>query len=369
MTEGLTNSLIPLDSLKAISLYDRACHALAEARAVDEVKDVIDFSAAMAEYMRRSKNHDLEADAVALRMDATRKLGEMMDAQRQTVGLNKGGGDHRVIEKPGALPTLASQGIDKNLAHQARTLASLNEATYEQRRTEARAAAGRIVRRVVNEVRIEQERQRYRERTYEGGTVDDLSALAASGYRAGVIYPDPPWPFYTYSKQGRQRTPDRHYDEMSIEEIMAMAPVISALAAPDCASLLWGTWPDLDAARDFIRACEFNYKTVGFVWVKTNPNGGGLFVEEDDYNLATGMGFYTRANTEYCLLATRGKPLRLAADVHQVIMAPRLAHSEKPEEVARRIERLYPGPYLDLFARRERPGWQCWGNELGPAHD
>jgi N6-adenosine-specific RNA methylase IME4 len=257
-------------------------------------------------------------------MDATRKLGEMMDAQRQTVGLNKGGGDHRVIEKPGALPTLASQGIDKNLAHQARTLASLNEATYEQRRTEARAAAGRIVRRVVNEVRIEQERQRYRERTYEGGTVDDLSALAASGYRAGIIYCDPPWMFEVYSGKGKSRSAERRYDCMTLDQIKALP--VGALAADDCALLLWGVWPKLfDATPEVIEAWGFEYKTLGFLWVKQTASGG-LWIEE---SLATGLGYYTRANSEYCLLATRGQPLRLNANVHQVIMAPVGDHSEK----------------------------------------
>jgi len=92
------------------------------------------------------------------------------------------------------------------------------------------------------------------------------------------------------------------------------------------------------------------------LWVKQNPNGEGLF---------TGMGYHTRANTEPCLLATRGSPLRLANDVHQVVMAPRIGeHSAKPEEVAQRIERLYPGPYLELFARKPREGWTTWGNEV-----
>jgi N6-adenosine-specific RNA methylase IME4 len=91
-----------------------------------------------------------------------------------------------------------------------------------------------------------------------------------------------------------------------------------------------------------------------------------FLVEDDDYDLATGMGYATRTNTEYVLLAQRGTPRRLNNDVHQVVMAPRREHSEKPEEVARRIERLYPGPYLELFARHERKGWTTWGNELKP---
>jgi N6-adenosine-specific RNA methylase IME4 len=78
------------------------------------------------------------------------------------------------------------------------------------------------------------------------------------------------------------------------------------------------------------------------------------------------MGYYTRANSEDVLLATRGTPMRLAADVHQVIMAPVGKHSEKPDETHKRIERLFTGPYLELFARAERPGWTTWGNELAP---
>jgi N6-adenosine-specific RNA methylase IME4 len=102
---------------------------------------------------------------------------------------------------------------------------------------------------------------------------------------------------------------------------------------------------------------------VGFVWLKTYPStevitldGGGLFV---------GMGHHTRANTEDCLIAIHGSPERRNKDVHQVIIAPVSKHSAKPEEARRRIERLYPGPYLELFARQPREGWNVWGNEIG----
>ena len=63
------------------------------------------------------------------------------------------------------------------------------------------------------------------------------------------------------------------------------------------------------------------------------------------------MGYWTRANTEFCLLATKGAPLRLAEDIHQVVLAPVGEHSAKPQEVRSRIERLLAGPYLELFAR------------------
>jgi hypothetical protein len=79
-----------------------------------------------------------------------------------------------------------------------------------------------------------------------------------------------------------------------------------------------------------------------------------------------GQGYYTRANTEFCLLATRGSPQRDAFDVHQLIVSPVREHSRKPDEAHQRIERLLAGPYLEIFARAERPGWVTWGNEVKP---
>jgi N6-adenosine-specific RNA methylase IME4 len=118
---------------------------------------------------------------------------------------------------------------------------------------------------------------------------------------------------------------------------------------------MWTTWVNLQATLTIIEAWGFQYKTVGFVWVKQNPSGRGLHL---------GMGFWTRANTEVCLLATKGKPRRLARDVRQVIICPRREHSRKPDEIYSRIERLIPGPYVELFARHRWPGWASWGNEL-----
>jgi N6-adenosine-specific RNA methylase IME4 len=173
-----------------------------------------------------------------------------------------------------------------------------------------------------------------------------------------VICVDPPWQFHTYSGQGEPRSAERHYDTMTLDDIAALP--VKPLAADDCALLLWAVCPELPGAIDVIRAWGFEYLTVAFAWVKQNPSGDGLF---------TGLGYHTRSNVELCLLALRGAPVRLANDVHQVVMAPVSAHSEKPAEVYRRIERLYPGPYLELFARRERPGWAVWGDEVAPPDD
>ena len=134
-----------------------------------------------------------------------------------------------------------------------------------------------------------------------------------------------------------------------------MWPEVQALAAPDCALFLWAVAPLLPGALHLIEDWGFTYKTVAFTWVKQNPAGAGFH---------KGMGYWTRANPEICLLATRGHPSRLARDVDQLVIAPRGRHSAKPEEVPARIERLVAGPYLELFARRERPGWTVWGNQV-----
>ena len=78
-----------------------------------------------------------------------------------------------------------------------------------------------------------------------------------------------------------------------------------------------------------------------------------------------GLGYHTRQNVELCLSATKGKPKRVSGGVHQVVMAPRREHSRKPDEVYERIEALYPGPYLELFSRTSRTGWDAIGDEVG----
>lgn len=191
--------------------------------------------------------------------------------------------------------------------------------------------------------------------TFDGCTVKDLNSLVSSGKKFAAIMADPPWSFRVYSGKGKQRSADRHYNTASLDDIKALGPTIELLAADDCALFLWAVMPELPGALDVIASWGFTYKTVGFTWIKQNRGGDGIF---------TGMGYWTRANAELCLLATRGSPRRLAKDVHQIVQSPVSGHSRKPDEVALRIERLVSGPYLELFGRRAAPGWTVWGNEI-----
>ena len=178
----------------ALARYDSACRALAEAVAVDEVIAIRDEAAQIAAAARVANNHKAEADAVAIRMRATRRLGQLMQAQKESVGLATGGehGGRRRIDglrsDPSIQrPTLAMQGIGKHLAHQARVLSRPSDEVFEKTIADVHERVARAVRNGVREIEIEQEREAYRARTKEGGTVADLEALATGGFRAGVM--------------------------------------------------------------------------------------------------------------------------------------------------------------------------------------
>ena len=136
---------------------------------------------------------------------------------------------------------------------------------------------------------------------------------------------------------------------------------ISSISSDNCCLFLWIVWPSLPQALNLIEKWGFTYKTCAFSWMKAH--NGQIEMFRDDADAQVGLGYWTRANSEVCLLGTRGKPKRLNADVRQGIIAPRREHSRKPDGIHERIERLVAGPYLELFARQQRPGWTVWGNE------
>ena len=141
---------------------------------------------------------------------------------------------------------------------------------------------------------------------------------------------------------------------MSIESISALP--VSSLTDNDAILFLWVTLPLLPEALNVIRAWGFIYKTAAFVWIKQNKKSASLF---------WGLGHWTRANAEICLLATKGHPKRFSAKVHQVIISPVEEHSKKPDVIREKIVELAGNlPRVELFARQATPGWDVWGNEV-----
>lgn len=212
-----------------------------------------------------------------------------------------------------------------------------------------------------------------------------------------VILADPPWSYRDRNANGNRGATFK-YPLMTDAEIAALD--VAAVAAPDSVLMLWATCPRLPAALTLMQAWGFDFVTVAFTWVKTgsltgprraflaalDPIGADLAARLDvggpratlrdvwdrvshlvQPSIFFGLGHHTRGNAELVLLGRRGKGLKRAcASVEQVVLAPRGAHSAKPDEVQARIEALYdPGvSRLEMFARRRRPGWDAFGNEV-----
>ena len=187
-------------------------------------------------------------------------------------------------------------------------------------------------------------------RVYE--SIDDIDAK-----KYNIIYADPPWKFKYYSKDVTKvkdsRAPDMHYGCMTIDDIYNLP--VQDIADKDCALFMWVTYPLLKEGIKTMEEWGFTYKTCGFSWIKKNKKSDSLF---------WGMGYWTRANNEICLLGTKGKPKRHSRGVHQVVMSKIQRHSEKPNVVKDRIVELCGDvPRIELFARQATKGWDVWGNE------
>ena len=151
-----------------------------------------------------------------------------------------------------------------------------------------------------------------------------------------IIYADPAWTYKVWSGKGKEKkSAENHYDCMTDEDIKNLP--IKNISDENCILFLWVTYPLLEAGLLTIKEWGFNYKTCAFSWIKKNKKSDSLFI---------GMGNWTRANNEICLLAIR-------------------EHSRKPDCVRDRIVQLCGDlPRIELFARQRVDGWDSWGDEI-----
>ena len=167
-----------------------------------------------------------------------------------------------------------------------------------------------------------------------------------------IIYADPAWTFKTWSNKGEEKSPK--YDVMTINDIKNLP--VSEIIENDCVLFICVTYPLLKEGLETIESWGFTYKTCGFSWIKQNKKADSLF---------WGLGYWTRANNEICLLGTKGKPKRVSKGVHQVVMSKIQKHSQKPDIVKDRIVELCGDvTRIELFARQKTKGWDVWGNEV-----
>ncbi len=163
----------------------------------------------------------------------------------------------------------------------------------------------------------------------------------------GTIVVDPPWQFANTSSRG---SAEDHYKTLEVGQL-ALLPV-EAMAADQAHLYLWTTDTHMQAAFWLMQQWGFTYKQ-NLVWVKVN-NG----------KLQMGMGNYYRHAHELLLFGTRGSCKAEAHNLMSVFWAPRGEHSVKPDALYTMAETLSPGPRADIFARRKRDNWICWGNQL-----
>ncbi len=171
-----------------------------------------------------------------------------------------------------------------------------------------------------------------------------------------VLLCDPPWAY----RDKREKHPrlcggaSVHYNTMKTEDICALP--VKEITDDNAMIFLWATFPNLPEAFKVMSAWGFTYKTVGFVWIKTNRKNGKPFF---------GIGHYTKSNAEVCLLGIRGRPKVVSDYVSSVIISPREEHSKKPDEARDRIVQLCGDvPRIELFARQRAEGWDAFGLEL-----
>lgn len=175
-------------------------------------------------------------------------------------------------------------------------------------------------------------------------------------FSAGTILIDPPWDFATYSEAGQEKSPSKHYDTMTVEQLAAMP--VGHLASPDgCWMVMWVTGPTGGIAPLLMEHWGFEYRTEGS-WAKQSTTGK---------KWAFGPGYIFRGCAEFYIVGKMGEASLNtqpgAKSVRNIIVAPAREHSRKPEQMHADIEARFPGPYVEIFGRQRRAGWQVFGNE------
>ena len=134
-----------------------------------------------------------------------------------------------------------------------------------------------------------------------------ITDITTTKTKYNIIYADPAWSYWSSGNSNQSL----HYPTMSIDDICALP--VKEIADDNSALFLWVTYPILQDAFKVIEAWGFKYSTAAFVWVKTNKRNDEPFM---------GLGSWTRANSELCLLSTRGQVIRLDAGISQIVSSP-----------------------------------------------
>jgi len=340
-----------MDEPREIALLFSAHQALTEAKTVDEVKDLRDKAVAVKAYAKKAQlGKDLVVDASIIRLRAERKLGELLRevelADSAPGNQYTGPIDTDVVSDAGPV-SLAELGISKSDSSRSQRVAALPEDEFEQyiaenaeqQREPSTAGVLRLVkqRQVTPVAPIPAPTSRQ-------AVVTNLDDLIRSGGKFSTIYADPPWP---YSSQATRAASSNPYPTMSVDAICEEP--VEDLCHDQAHLHLWTTNAFLLDAFDVLESWGFTYKSC-FIWVKPR----------------IGIGNYWRVSHEFMLFGVRGKLSFADRGVRSWIEHDRSEHSRKPDAVRELIERVSPGPYLEMYGRQtpSNDQWTVYGNQV-----
>jgi len=330
---------------REILLVEDARRMLAEARTLDEVMLIRDQAEAIRMYLKqRDAGLDAQNDAADIRLQAEWRAGEILIE----LGLKAGRPPEKSSHDGRISPVkLRDLGINFNQSSRYQLLASIPVAVFKGHIEKTKAAGKELTTAGVLKLAARQHTARPPEDCDPlcgGDIVDSLLTLMEQGRKFRTIYADPPW---RYGNQATRASTDCHYDTMTVEQICAEP--VAQLVEDDAHLHLWTTNAFLFDARRVLEAWGFTYKSC-FVWVKPQM----------------GIGNYWRVAHEFLLLGVRGRLPFGARDEMSWGQYERSEHSAKPEAVRLKVERVSPGPFLEMYGRISLPDspWTVYGNQV-----
>lgn len=321
--------------------FEKAKRELELATSIDEVKELRDKAEALRLYMKQAdQSLVMQNQCAEIKVRAERRAGEILKVS----GRKQGERDNiqRFHNATFEVPKLEDIGITKSQSSRWQDIAKIPEPVFEQHIARA-TASGELTSAGLLKLskKFKSPGDKAQEK-YETCDIDDLNELIISGRKFRCIYADPPW---RYDNQATRASTDNHYATMSVQDIKALP--VGDLCDIQAHLHLWTTNAFLFKCREILDAWGFEYKSV-FLWVKPQM----------------GIGNYWRVSHEFLVLGVKGGLEFQDRSQMSWLQAPRTRHSSKPEEVRAIIEKVSPGPYLELFGRKMREGWVTWGNEI-----
>ncbi len=322
---------------QCLAFPDRVETLLAEIETVPGAKDLLDKASAMQHYAERLKaGIEVERPIALGVLKIKAKLGELMPAaQGKRVDLTSGGSP----------PKLVSADALKSYRKLAANRDKLDEYCES---TDDVPSQAEFIRTLADERRAEKDRQRAKTRKKAAKAIGKAKTIqeALGAAKFSTICIDPPWDWGDEGDNSQFGRGNTTYGAMSHEELLSFP--VGQYGAADSHIYLWITNRSLPKGFSLLEAWGYRY-VVCLTWCKPS----------------IGMGNYFRGSTEQVLFGVRGSLSLERKDVGTWFAAPRgKKHSAKPDGFYDLVESCSPGPYLDVFSRRERDGWVCWGGEL-----